>query len=389
MLPPPDEGLVDWIHVHLATLYEYGLGTRLVDSFGGPAAVLSRSPRVLASSGVQPAVIARLKSAAVRAAAIREHGRARAEGVALLCWSGADYPEPLKALPAMPLLLFARGWLPPADASPAGWGPGVGVVGSRRPSLYGVRQARRFAGALARRGFAIVSGLAAGIDGEAHRAALAAGGRTIAVLGSGLGKVYPREHSGLAREIAAHPLGLLLSEFPFDAAPRSFHFPLRNRILSGLSAAILVVEAGERSGSLITVRHALEQGRAVYIVPGRVDSPESLGCLRLLADGAAPAIEPDDVLPGVEPAGRRAAATAPAGAGTPGGPGSRADAFRKEVDGPLAPGIDLLFAEEDAWHPDHIAERLGLDACVVVAELSRLELEGYLVRVAGGLYART
>src|SRR5207244_363296 len=122
------------------------------------------------------------------------------------------------------------------------------------------------------------------------------GGRSIGVLGSGLGHIYPRENLDLARRIVDAG-GALLSEFPMHAAPKSFHFPMRNRILSGLSDAVLVVEAGRRSGSLITVSHALEQGRAVYAVPGRVDHPEALGCLELLRDGASPAIEPVDVLP--------------------------------------------------------------------------------------------
>jgi DNA processing protein len=152
---------------------------------------------------------------------------------------------------------------------------------------------------------------------------------------------------------------------------------MRNRILSGLSDAILVIEAGERSGSLITARHALEQGRGVYALPGRVDASEAAGCLKLLRDGAAPAIEPADILPGVS------------GPALPGRPGNATpgEAPRGEIGGPLGPRLDVLFADEDAWHPDRIAQALGEPAALVIAELGRLELSGKLERIEGGRYA--
>ena len=301
--------------------------------------------------------------------AAREVRRALAEEVRIISWENPEYPRILQAFDSMPVVLYLRGILPPCvggEEPPLGFS--AGVVGSRRPSAYGVRQTRRFAEGLAKRGINVVSGLAVGIDGEAHSAALDAGGTTIAVLGSGLLRLYPREHRGLARRIWAEGRGALVTQFPLDAPPRDFHFPMRNQILSGLSHAVLVVEAGERSGSLITVRHALEQGRNVYVVPGRI-GPESLGCLRLLVEGATPVLGPEDVLPGV---GREIPAS-----DTP-----------TPLGGPFGSLLEALFEEEDAWHPDRVAERLQVSPSEILAELSRLELKGSLERRPGGAYVR-
>jgi DNA processing protein len=170
----------------------------------------------------------------------------------------------------------------------------------------------------------------------------------------------------------------LITEFPFDAAPKSFHFPMRNRVLSGFSFAVLVVEAGEKSGSLITVNHALDQGKSIYVVPGRVDRPEAQGCLRLLMEGAAPVVTPDDVLPGVGAPRSTAVAgnRGVEGGGTP------------RLTGPFGPRLEALFEEEDTWHPDQLTERLGAPPAEILTELSRLELEGELRRWPGGVYGR-
>jgi DNA processing protein len=372
--PTPGETAA-FLHVHLATLYDAGAGTRLIEMLGTPEAILAR-PRSLEVPGVTRGAIARLLDPGIRRHAEKEVEEARRRGIEIIAWGRPGYPAALRSLPGMPLVLYRT---PPAGCADDVDDPlTIGIIGSRRPSPYGLRQARRFADALARRGITVVSGLALGVDGEAHRAALDAGGRTIAVLGSGLGRIYPPAHRDLARRIALPDRGALLSELPLDAAPKSFHFPMRNRVLSGLSSAILVVEAGEKSGSLITVRHALDQGKTVYVVPGRVDRPEAIGCLRLLQDGATPVIEPDDVLPGaatptiLPAAPARAAATARPRAG---------------LGGPLGSRLDALFEEEDSWHPDTIAERLGAPPAEIISELARLELEGLLRRLPGGSYS--
>ena len=160
----------------------------------------------------------------------------------------------------------------------------IGIVGTRHGTQYGLRQAERLAGGLARAGLTVISGLARGIDAAAHRGALAAGGRTIAVLASGVLNIYPPEHDKLAEEVAAH--GALVSESPPGGEPLAGMFPQRNRLISGLSLGVIVVEAAERSGALITARHAMEQGREVFAVPGNVDSRASRGCHRLIRDGA-------------------------------------------------------------------------------------------------------
>jgi DNA processing protein len=190
----------------------------------------------------------------------------------------AGYPQPLDEIPDPPPLLFVHGALQAADAL------AVAIVGSRHATHYGLTQAERLAGSLARAGFTIVSGLARGIDAAAHRGALAAGGRTLAVLGSGVLNIYPPEHQELAVQIRSQ--GAVLSEAPPHSNPLSGAFPQRNRIISGLALGVIVVEASARSGALITARHAMEQGRDVFAVPGRVDSRNSHGCHRLIRDGA-------------------------------------------------------------------------------------------------------
>lgn len=365
--------IVDSLRLHLATLYQAGLARALVERFQNAEGVL-RSPKaaLLQVPGLKKPVLERLFAPATLAWAKDEASRARDAGVEILAWGSAHWPAPLDELPQMPILLYARGRVAPFPADPGS----VGVIGSRRATPYGLAQARRFSEELARRGLVIVSGLALGVDGEAHRAALDVGGATIGVLGSGLHRMYPPEHRELADRMISSGRGLLLSELPLEAAPKSFHFPMRNRLLSGLSRAILVIEAGEKSGSLITVTHALEQGKHVYALPGRVDRPESMGCLRLLMDGASPVLSPEDVLPGT--------ASPPAPRSLP---LDRVE--RKRLPGKLGAKLDLLFAEEDSWSADTIAERLETSPGVILAELCRLELDGFLRRLPGGFFAKT
>jgi DNA processing protein len=199
-------------------------------------------------------------------------------GHRLLRCTEADFPPQLENIPQPPAALFVSG-----DASLLLY-PQVAIVGARSASTAGLAHARAFARTLAQAGFAITSGMADGIDGAAHEAALDAGAATLAVVGTGLDHVYPRKHHALARRIATH--GVLISEFPPGTAARADHFPRRNRIIAGLSLGTLVVEAGLQSGSLITARLAAEQGREVFALPGSIHNPLARGCHRLIRDGA-------------------------------------------------------------------------------------------------------
>jgi DNA processing protein len=218
----------------------------------------------------------------------REVEKVAAAGARVLTWESADYPQLLREIPAPPPVLYVKGTLTEED----GWA--VGVVGTRRASTYGREVTRRLVGTLARSGITIVSGLARGIDGEAHRAALEAGGRTIAVLGCGIDRVYPPEHRKLAQEIVQN--GALVSDYALGTPPEGANFPPRNRIISGLSLGILVTEAGTRSGALITVDFAAEQGRDVFAVPGSVLNNGSKGTNALIQDGAKVVLGPEDIL---------------------------------------------------------------------------------------------
>ena len=200
-------------------------------------------------------------------------------GIQAVTWHDSEYPPRLKEVYDLPPVLYVRGTLLPEDER------SVAVVGTRRPSAYGREVAYRLTSDLARSGIVIVSGLARGIDAGAHRAALEAGQRTIAVMGSGLDVMYPREHAGLADEIAQN--GAVISEHPLGVRPSSQNFPRRNRIMSGMTLGTVVAEAGFGSGALITARHALEQNREVFAVPGNIFSPGSAGANRLIKDSAA------------------------------------------------------------------------------------------------------
>jgi DNA processing protein len=217
-----------------------------------------------------------------------EQTRMRELGVKTVYFKEASYPQNLLEIHDAPLLLRLRGDLTPGDKA------AVAIVGSRQCTSYGRKMAQRLSRDLAARGVTIISGLARGIDGVAHQAALEAGGRTIAVLASGVANIYPPEHAGLAEEISKQ--GAVLSEAALDGVPRGELFPRRNRIISGLSLGVVVVEAGLRSGTLSTARHALEQNREVFAVPGRVGDKTSEGTNSLLKQGACLVRNADDVL---------------------------------------------------------------------------------------------
>lgn len=208
----------------------------------------------------------------------RELTLAKKLGLKIMTWEDKDYPKNLKQIPGAPIVLYIKGELKEEDKI------SIAIVGSRRASFYGLSSAEKFAGDLAEAGFTIVSGMARGIDTSAHRGALKKSGRTIAVMGSGFNQIYPEENKELADEIAKD--GAVISEFPVDTHPLKLNFPRRNRIISGLSLGTLVVEAAQNSGALITADFALEQGREVFSLPGKVDADNSFGTNGLIKQGA-------------------------------------------------------------------------------------------------------
>lgn len=285
----------DW----LTLSYLPGLGctliNRLVDQLGTPGAVLRGDAGVKEVPGAGPQLINLLRDAN-QVASARQRARAELEqlgrrNVSLLTPNCAAFPGALRTIPDCPVLLYCCGTLDWLDH------PAVAIIGARTATDYGRRIATGFAAELSALGITIVSGAAYGVDAAAHRGALASGGGTVAVLGCGIDVVYPRAHVDLFRDIAGS--GLLLSEYPIGTKPEGFRFPARNRIISGLVQGVVVVEATERSGSLITARLALDQGREVFAVPGRIDSLKSAGTHRLIQQGAHLVHTVSDILEGL------------------------------------------------------------------------------------------
>lgn len=264
------------------------IGAALLERFGSALGVYAANDEErLAVDGVGSRLLPKLR-AFDPAAIEQELERCTALGIQIVPQGHPAYPNRLKQIHDPPPLLFMRGEFDEVDEY------AVAIVGTRRPSRYGTRQAERLASALARCGVTVISGLARGIDAAAHEAALSVGGRTVAVMAGGLGEVYPPEHEMLAREIMGS--GAMISEWSSDAQPRRSFFPRRNRIISGIALGVVVVEATRRSGALITARHAVEQDREVFAVPGEADSKLSVGCHQLLRDGAKLVASVDDIL---------------------------------------------------------------------------------------------
>lgn len=261
----------------------------LVEIFGSPESALAADESSLRRvPGVGQVIARRIVESRENVDLAGELELIDEHGITVLTQHDAAYPYALRHMPDPPAVLYVQGQLCEADAVC------VAIVGSRRCSRYGHEQAERFANLLARAGLTVVSGMARGIDGAAHAGALAAGGRTIAVLGCGLACNYPPEHEHLRQRIAAS--GAVISELPMRTVPEAGNFPTRNRIIAGLALGTLVIEAASRSGSLITARLAQEYGREVFAVPGRVDSPYSQGPHSLLRDGATLVQCLDDIL---------------------------------------------------------------------------------------------
>jgi DNA processing protein len=293
----------------------------------------------------------------------------RQRSVGLLLPSQEQYPRLLKEIVDPPGILFVRGEILPRD------GLAIAIVGTRHATHYGLTQAQRLAAGLARAGLTVVSGLARGVDAAAHRGALEAGGRTIAVLGSGVLNIYPPEHVALSEEVIAH--GAVMSESPPHREPFSGVFPQRNRIISGLSNGVIVVEAPLQSGSLITARLAAEQGRTVFAVPGRADSRVSQGCHRLIRDGAKLVESVDDVL---EELGPLVEAT----------PSANGQAIHHPAELSLNDiEQQVLFAiQPDPTSIDQVIVASRLPASQVLATLSVLEMRRLVRRLSGSMVVR-
>lgn len=300
----------------------------------------------------------------------------RANGASLISWGEKDFPSQLAAIPAPPAALYVLGDVALLKA------PQLAMVGARSASPLGREVARELAGALVQAGLTITSGLAAGIDAASHEGALAAGGCTVAVLGTGPDRTYPPEHVGLAKRI--RPAGALVSEFPPGTAPQRQNFPRRNRIISGLALGTLVVEATSGSGSLITAQRALDQGREVFAIPGSIRSPLSRGCHHLIRQGAHLVEGPADVLSGLPFSliYQRLAWKGMAGpidGGPPPGGGAPLDKEYEML-------LDALGFEPATI--DTLVARSGLSGESIASMLLILELEGRIAPYPGGLYGR-
>jgi DNA processing protein len=365
-----NDDLLDYLHLSLTQGIGPRTRTQLLERFGNPTAVLAAPPVELREvPGIGPELARRLAVAREESGAEDELNFCSENGIHVITQRCPTYPRGLQEIHDPPGVLFVCGEIMPQDAL------SIAIVGSRHATNYGLAQAERLAGALARSGLTIVSGLARGIDGAAHRGALAAGGRTIAVLGSGVANIYPPEHAQLAQQVAAS--GALISESPPRSPPLSGAFPQRNRIITGMSLGVIVVEASLNSGALISARHAMEQGREVFAVPGRIDSRMSHGCHRLIRDGAKLVETVDDVL---EELGPLVAPTA--------GENGQAVHHPAEL---LLNDLErevLAAIPTEAVTVDHVLSATKLPTPQVLATLSVLEMRRLVRRLGGNLVQR-
>jgi DNA processing protein len=366
-----DEERDAWLRLKLTPGVGDATARKLLAAFGLPPELFTQ-PQSALSAVIGPALAARLqtepegwRALCARTAAWLAEGESRQ----LLTLGDPGYPPELLQTEDPPLLLHVEG-----DLAALRHPLRLAVVGSRNPTAQGADHARAFAQALAGAGACIVSGLALGIDAAAHEGALAAGGSTLAVVGTGLDQVYPRKHQALARRIAAQ--GALVSEYPLGTPPLAANFPKRNRIISGLSQGVLVVEAALQSGSLITARQAAEQGREVFAIPGSIHSPQSRGCHALIRQGAKLVESAQDILEELR-------------CDTPAADTGRPHAVGGGDEDTSPRGDPLLRAL--GYEPcglDALQARCGLDTATLQARLLELEFDGLVARLPGGLYQR-
>ena len=341
---------------------------KLAGHFGDPTEALSASTAALAEiPGLDPSVIDGLRNFSAWDEAEKEIIRAEKAAVKIVPFTDSSYPARLRMIPDPPPLLYLKGEIRRDDEK------AVAVVGSRSTSDYGRRVARDLCRGLASLGFTVVSGMARGIDGTAHETSLNAGGRTIAVLGSGVDRVYPAEHDKLYRRISEN--GAVISELPMGTRPLAFNFPARNRLISGLSLGVVVVEATEKSGSLITAALALEQGREVFAVPGEVGASRSRGAHRLIRQGAKLVETVDDIVEEIAPQLLVRS-------------GKTLSAPRRTLPQNLGDEFQRIFGlfQERPLQIDEVIESSGCSASRVSEILLELELQGYIKQLPGKKY---
>ncbi len=343
---------------------------RLMQTFGSLQELLKLSAKSLQTvRGIGPILAGGFTDIISKGRHLRELELAAAKGVRIVPYSAEEYPKLLKAAFDHPLILYVKGELPASSV------PCVAVVGCRRPTFYGQHQAEKLSYTLAARGVGVVSGLARGIDTSAHTGALKAKGLTYAVLGSGLLRVYPEENRRLFEKI--YEKGACISEVPLNSPPNAKTFPRRNRIVSGMSLGVVVVEAGARSGALITADWALEQNREVFAVPGKIDSPQSMGCHNLIKRGAKLVQDVEDI---VEELGHYGKALAPA-------PSGKVETAKPPG---LSPAEELLlsFLSSDPMPIDDLISESRLTPATVSAKLLSLELKKLVKQLPGKNFVR-
>ncbi len=331
----------------------------LLDVFGDAQSAWQASAEDLRTVNLHPNLVANLVQARRDISLEKVWENIQKLGITVLTWDDPGYPERLKEVSPSPPVLYLKGSLHPDD----GWA--VAVVGTRRISSYGRQVVARIVTRLAQAGITVVSGLARGVDGAAHKTAMEQGGRTLAVLGSGVDRIYPPEHRNLAAQVITQ--GALISDYPPGTAPEASNFPPRNRIISGLSMATVIVEAGERSGALITAEFAAEQGREVFAVPGSILAPQSRGTNRLIQEGARILLDPQEILEVLDLT--RVTEQSAARKVLP------ANAIEAQLFGVLS---------HEPKHVDEIRNQTQLSIEEVTANLALMELKG-MVRQVGGM----
>ena len=331
---------------------------------GSAAAAWRASIQDLKAAGIDRRTLENLLQARRTFDLAGEWAKIEQAGVQVLTLLDDDYPVNLRQIDVPPPLLYVRGQLQPTDS----WA--IGVVGTRRASVYGREVALTLSRDLASNGITVVSGLAMGVDTVAHKAALDSGGRTIAVLGSGVDQIYPPENRGLAQVISDH--GAIVSEYPLGTRTDASNFPPRNRIISGLSKGVVIVEAGARSGALITARFAAEQGRDVFAVPGSILHPGSTGCNTLIQQGATPLLSSQDILIQLNLTQVNAQNTA-----------------RTAISADPQENQLLTYLSRDPRHVDELVRASGLPAPQVAGLLTLMELKGFVRQVGSMSYVRS